>query len=54
MAKMKIYRVGELTFQFLEGEQPAGAVEVAAEAKPKAAKPANKARAASANKQDKK
>lgn len=30
---MKIYRIGSLTFQFEEGEQPDGAIEVA-DAKP--------------------
>lgn len=48
MAELKIYRIGQLTFQFLEGEQPAGAVEVAA--KKKAVRPANKARTTRATK----
>lgn len=45
---LKIYKVGDLTFQFEEGQQPAGAVEV--EPKAKAAKPANKARTGSRSK----
>ena len=40
---LKIYRVGNLTFQYEEGNQPAGAVEVKPEAKPKAKPAANKA-----------
>lgn len=41
---LKQYRVGALTFQYQEGEQPAGAVEVAkAEPKHKAKPAANKA-----------
>ena len=49
---LKIYEYNGRTFQFEEGEQPAGAVEVGAKAKavepPKkeAPKPANKARKA--------
>lgn len=46
---LRIYKVGALTFQFEEGQQPAGAVLVE-DAKPaparKAARPANKARKA--------
>lgn len=37
---LKIYKIGVLTYQFEEGTQPAGAVEVKAE---KTVKPANKA-----------
>lgn len=42
---LKIYKLNGLTFQYEEGEQPAGAVEVK-QAKPaaKEAKPSNKAR----------
>lgn len=53
---LKRYKVGRYTFQFEEGEQPAGAVEVkpvvaveekaAAEPMNKARKPANKTRKA--------
>lgn len=43
-----MYLLDGLTFQFEEGKQPAGAVEVKAEEpKKKQAKPANKARKAS-------
>ena len=50
---LKIYEYKGLTFQFEEGEQPDGAVEVKKKAEPskkaepaaKAVKPANKARA---------
>jgi len=52
---LKTYRYNGGTFQFIEGEQPAGAVEVTAEPPRKAAttenkavKPANKARAVKA------
>lgn len=45
---LKIYRLGALTFQFEEGEQPAGAVLVETVEKPKAQSkakaPANKAK----------
>lgn len=41
--ELKIYRVGNLTFQYEEGSQPAGAVEVKPEPKPKAKPAANKA-----------
>lgn len=43
---LKIYKVGELTYQFEEGTQPAGAMEVKAQ-KPQAKSrvPRNKARA---------
>lgn len=42
---LKIYKVNGLTFQFEEGEQPDGAVEVKqAKAATKEVKPANKAR----------
>ena len=42
---LKIYRVNGLTFQYEEGEQPEGAVEVKqAKAATKEVKPANKAR----------
>ena len=45
MHMLKKYKVGELTYQFEEGEQPAGAVEVkSAKAAAKAVKPADKAR----------
>lgn len=40
---LKIYEVNGFTFQYEEGEQPEGAVEVG-KAKAKAKKPANKAR----------
>lgn len=40
---LKIYRVGNLTFQYEEGSQPAGAVEVNPESKPKAKPATNKA-----------
>ena len=47
---LKIYMVNGLTYQFEEGEQPEGAVEVkqtpVAEQTEKAKKPANKARKA--------
>lgn len=41
---LKVYKVGELTFQFEEGEQPAGATEVKPDEgeRPKARKTANK------------
>lgn len=42
---IKVYKVGALTFQFEEGEQPAGAIEVKEKAE-KAEKPANKAKTA--------
>lgn len=54
---LKIYEYGGLTYQFEEGEQPIGAVEVKkaeevevkkAEAKNKAKKPANKSKKAAA------
>lgn len=42
---LKIYKVGNLTYQFEEGEQPSSAVEVKkTEPKNKAARPANKQR----------
>lgn len=41
---LKIYRIGSLTFQYEEGNQPAGAVEVVKpEPKPKAKPAADKA-----------
>jgi len=48
---LKVYRYNGLTFQFEEGEQPAGAVEVK-QAKPetKEVKPTNKARTPRAKK----
>ena len=43
---LKLYEYNGLTFQFEEGEQPKGAVEVKqAKAETKEAKPTNKARA---------
>lgn len=40
---LKIYKIGNLTYQFEEGKQPSSAVEVKkAETKNKAVKPANK------------
>lgn len=44
---LKIYKYNGLTYQFEEGEQPEGAVEVKAEPPKadKAVKPANKAKA---------
>ena len=45
---LKIYKYNGLTYQYEEGEQPEGAVEVKAEppkAETKAVKPANKAKA---------
>lgn len=41
---LKVYRVNGLTFQFEEGEQPNGAVEVEEQPKAKERKVANKAR----------
>ena len=41
---LKIYEYNGAVFQFEEGEQPEGAVEVTAKPSEKAAKPANKAR----------
>lgn len=43
---LKIYKVGDFTYQYEEGEQPEGAIEVKPKKAPKAkeAKPANKAR----------
>lgn len=43
---LKIYKVGDFTFQFEEGTQPEGAEEVKEPKAPKAkeAKPANKSR----------
>ncbi len=46
---LKIYRVGSLTFQYEEGNQPKGAVEVKPESKPKA-KPATNKTAKAQNK----
>lgn len=44
---MKIYRIGGLRFQYEEGEQPKGAVEVVPEKPaPKKRTPQNKAKAA--------
>lgn len=40
---MKIYKVGSLTFQFEEGKQPEGAVEVK-KPETKAVRPVNKSR----------
>ena len=43
---LKIYKIGNLTYQFEEGKQPSSAVEVKkAETKNKAVKPANKSAA---------
>lgn len=41
---LKIYKYNGLTYQYEEGEQPEGAVEVTAKPPEKAAKPANKSR----------
>ena len=50
MAEFKIYEVNGYTFQYLPGEQPKGAKEVAPESDKQAPKPANKQAKPAANK----
>lgn len=49
---LKVYQYNGLTFQFEEGEQPKGAVEVKAKAAIKEVKPTNKARTTRTKKVD--